>query len=192
MADINEKLDILYDLLVENYPTLQAELINLIQNPSRIQDSNKFSSLISDLKDSSYIEPLLAQINLAENNDPWLTDFLYALIELLDESSVSDEFAMPKGLISKLENWILDHTGELPWKAAALLKFYDSDQAEAIQLKKLDQEDFFLTHVECVLGLVHRNKAKYIELVGQIAKDQKRDERLRNFCEEIIHDADWK
>jgi len=192
MRDINEKLDILYDFLVDNYSTLKAELVDLIRNPSRIENSNKFSSLLSDLKDSSYIEPLLAQINLAENNDPWLTDFLYALIELLDESSVNDEFAMPKGLINKLENWILDNTGELPWKAATLLKFYDSDQAAAIQLKKLDQEDFFLTHIECVLGLVRRNKAKYIELVGQIAKDQKRDEGLRNFCEEIINDADHK
>lgn len=189
MTDINQKLDILYDFLVDNYPTLKAELIDLIRNPSRIQNSNKFSSLISDLKDSSYIEPLLAQISLAGNNDPWLTDFLYALTELLDESSVSEEFTMPKGLINKLENWILDSTGELPWKAATLLKFYDSDQAEAIQLKKLDQEDFFLTHVECVLGLVRRNKAKYIELVREIANDQKRDERLRNICEEIIYDC---
>ena len=189
MTDINQKLDILYDFLVDNYPTLKAELIDLIRNPSRIQNSNKFSSLISDLKDSSYIEPLLAQISLAGYNDPWLTDFLYALTELLDESSVSEEFTMPKGLINKLENWILDSTGELPWKAATLLKFYDSDQAEAIQLKKLDQEDFFLTHVECVLGLVRRNKAKYIELVREIANDQKRDERLRNICEEIIYDC---
>ena len=189
MTDINQKLDILYDFLVDNYPTLKAELIDLIRNPSRIQNSNKFSSLIGDLKDSSYIEPLLAQISLAGNNDPWLTDFLYALTELLDESSVSEEFTMPKGLINKLENWILDSTGELPWKAATLLKFYDSDQAEAIQLKKLDQEDFFLTHVECVLGLVRRNKAKYIELVREIANDQKRDERLRNICEEIIYDC---
>ena len=189
MTDINQKLDTLYDFLVDNYPTLKAELIDLIRNPSRIQNSNKFSSLIGDLKDSSYIEPLLAQISLAGNNDPWLTDFLYALTELLDESSVSEEFTMPKGLINKLENWILDSTGELPWKAATLLKFYDSDQAEAIQLKKLDQEDFFLTHVECVLGLVRRNKAKYIELVREIANDQKRDERLRNICEEIIYDC---
>jgi hypothetical protein len=97
MTDINEKLDVLYDLLVDNYPILKAELIDLIRNPSKIKNSNKFSSLISDLKDSSYIDPLLAQISLADKNDSWLTDFLYALIELLMKAQLMTNSLCQKG-----------------------------------------------------------------------------------------------
>jgi hypothetical protein len=187
MTDIDKKLETLYDLLVDNFSTLEAELKDLIYNPDKIKNTNKFASLLSDLKNSTFINPLLLTISCSDKDDSWLTDFLYAVINLLDESSVNEEFDIPKNLIDKLQVWVLDNKGEIAWKAANLLKFYESEKAEKIQLKKLEERgDFFLTYAECVLGLLRFDKSKYIGLVGQLAKDESVDEKLREFCNDII------
>lgn len=187
MTDINEKLEFLYDLLVDNFSTLEIELKELITNPDRVMDTNKFASLLSDLKNPTFIDSLLLKISLSEKGDPWLTDFLYAVINLLDESSENDEFDIPENLIEKLEVWVLYNQGEIAWKAANLLKFYESEKAEAIQLKKLEErDDFFLTYAECILGLLRFNKDKHWELVKQISTDKTRDEKLREFADDVI------
>jgi len=187
MADINQKLDVLYDLLVDNLPELTTELKSLILNPDKINNTNKFASLLVELKNPDFINPLLEKISLSVKGDTWLSDFLYAAINLFDESSENDIFKVPENLINKLEDWILNNSGELSWKAANLLKFYESKSAEKIQLKKLEERsDFFLTYVECILGLLRYNNDKYVELVEQIAADETRDEKLREFCNDLI------
>jgi hypothetical protein len=190
MIDINQKLDILYDLLVDNKGMLESELIGLIAQPAKIADTNKFASLLSELKNSKFIDSLILQLSLSEKGEPWLTDFLYATINLLDECSEDDEFDVPDTLISKLESWIINtnNKGELAWKAANLLKYFQSESAERIQLKKLEERgDFFLTYVECILGLLRYDRTKYIELVKQIAADDTRDKDLREACLDIIN-----
>ncbi|MCC8426163.1 hypothetical protein [Mucilaginibacter sp. UR6-11] len=180
-----QKLNILYDLLVDNYDILATELTDLIKQPLKITDTNKFASLLEMTKDSNFIDPLLFQISLGNKGDAWLTDFLYAAISLLEDDSWN-EFNTPTNLIDKLEDWILNNKGEIAWKAANLLKFYESESAEKIQLKKLEERgDFFLTYVECILGLLRYNRDKHIGLVAQIADDETRDEKLREFCADI-------
>ena len=187
MDDINQKLIILYELLVDDYGSLEDELVYLIYNPVKIENTNKFASLISRLKSAAFINPLLKQISLADKTDCWLSDYLYAVIELLEESSIDEEFDIPDNLIKKLEEWIIDNTGELSWKAANVLKFYESESAERIQLKKLEEyNDFFLTYVECILGLLQYDKGKHLELVERISKDPARDKELREFCDNAI------
>ncbi len=184
MTDINQKLEILYDLLVDNFGTLETELKDLISKPEKIKNTNKVASLLSDLKNSTFINPLLVTISLSDKGDAWLADFLYAVINLLDESSVNDEFDIPQNLIDKLQIWVLDNTGEIAWKAATLLKFCESELAEKIQLKKLEERgDFFLTYAECILGLLRYDKDKHIGLVRQIACDETRDPKLREFAD---------
>lgn len=187
MADINHKLNTLYDLLVDNFSILKSELIDIIAQPNKIDNTNKFASLLSELKNSDFISPLLLQINLADRNDFWLTDYLYTAINLLEESSFDDEFDVPENFIFKLESWIINNTGELSWKAANLLKYLESESAEKIQLKKLEEHgDFFLTYAECILGLLRYNKSKYIDMVKEIAADKTRDDKLREFCKDLI------
>lgn len=185
MTDTNQKLEILYDLLVDNFGPLETGLKDLISTPEKIKNTNKFASLLCAFKNSTFINPLLSTISLSDKNDPWLNDFLYAVINLLDGSSVNDEFDIPENLIDKLEVWVLDNTGEIAWKAASLLKFYESESTEKIQLKKLEERgDFFLTYAECILGLLRYDKEKHILLIRQIANDETRDQKLREFAED--------
>lgn len=185
MNDINQKLEILYDLIVDNFATLETELKELIANPERIINTNKFASLLSELKNLTFINPLLLKISISKKTDSWLTDFLYAVNNLIEESCLNDEFNMPPQLIDNLRVWILENTGELSWKAANLLKFYETELAEQIQLKKLEQrDDFFLVYSECMLGLLHYDAQKHLDLVHQISTDETRDINLREFAVE--------
>jgi hypothetical protein len=185
---IDQKLDILYDLLVSNYGDLTRDLSYLIANPQEIANTNFFASLLTKLNDMDFINLLLIQINNSQKGDPWLSDFLYSVNNLLAEASSEEDFDIPDGLIDKLEVWILNYDGQLPWYAATLLKFYDSEKADNIRLQKLNQEDFFLTHVECIIGLLRHDKEKYIDLVRSIAIDEGRDIDLREFCSELLEE----
>jgi hypothetical protein len=187
MAEIEQKLELLYDFLVDNSKLLETELIQLIDSPEKIKDTNKFASLLSELKNPTFIEPLLQKISLASKGDMWLKDYMYAVINLLNESSSEQEFDIPENLIDNLKIWVLNNTGELAWKSANLLKFYETEQAEKIQLKKLEERgDFFLTYAECILGLLHYDSAKHIDLVRQISIDETRDKELKEFAEEAV------
>jgi hypothetical protein len=189
MTNTNHKLNILYDLLVDNFSILKTELIDLISQPSKIDNTNKFASLLSELKNPHFIGPLLLQISSADRNVAWLTDYLYAAINSLEASSFDDEFDVPPNLIPKLESWIIGNKGELSWKAANLLKYLESESTEKIQLKKLEERgDFFLTYAECLLGLLRYNRAKHIHIAKEIAADETRDNKLREFCQDIIGD----
>ncbi|MDR6561019.1 MULTISPECIES: hypothetical protein [unclassified Arcicella] len=187
MTDIDQKLETLYDLLIDNSELLEAELKDLITNPNKIKDTNKFASLLSELHNSAFINPLLSTISISSKDDVWLPDFLYAVINLLEESSENEAFDVPENLIENLQVWILENKGELSWKAVILLKLCQSDSTEEIFLKKLEErDDFFLTYVECVSGLLKYDKDKYFPLLVQIANDETRNGHLREFCTENI------
>jgi hypothetical protein len=185
--EVNQKLEVLYESMIDNFDDLKSSLKTLIANPEKIKNTNKFASLIRDLNEPALIEPLLYSISGASKGDAWLCDFLYAAISLLDDANEEDEFETPEILVDKLSIWVLESTGELAWKAAGLLKFSYSERAKKIQLKKLEQYgDFFLTYVECILGLIWCDPSKYMDLVRLIAEDTARDEKLREFCYGII------
>ncbi|WP_439695339.1 hypothetical protein ACFGVS_20180 [Mucilaginibacter sp. AW1-7] len=189
MPDINEKLTILYDVLVDNSETFEREIIELISQAALISSPTKFASLLVSLKNPRLIEPLLLQISKGEKGDVWLCDFLYAASRLLDEVSEEDEVATPKILVAKLGDWVVNSTGELAWMAAGLLKFSPGKSAKEIQLQKLEQRgDFFLTYVECVLGLLRNHKGKYLPMVQQMATDETRDIKLREYCQKVINE----
>jgi hypothetical protein len=184
MTETNKDLDVLYNILVDNYDSFESNLKGLILNPEQISDTNKFTWLISQfINKPSFIEPFLLTITRSEKGDKWLTDYLFGVVNLIDKASSDDEFEIPDRLIDKLRSWILDSTGELSWKAAMLLKHFEITSAEEILLKKLDERgDFFLTYVECLLGLLRLDRKKYIEMVKEISLDETRDPKLVEFA----------
>ena len=187
MTGIEQKLDALYEILVDDFDTFKAELKELIADPERIEDTHKFAILLDKLKDPTFLEPLVLKISLSDKDDPWLRDYLYAAICLAEVSSEDYDFDLLPRLLDKLAEWIFNDRGELAWKAADLLKFCESETAEQIQLKKLeDRDDFFLIHVACVLGLLRYNEDKYWNLVVEMSTDETRDKKLREFAKEMI------
>ncbi|MCC8410059.1 hypothetical protein LJ707_14060 [Mucilaginibacter sp. UR6-1] len=189
MSGINQKLPILYDFLVDNYSVLKAELVDLIHHPEKIDDTNKFASLLAELNSPDFVEPLLQKINHSIDTDVWRADFMYAAIEIID--NIDQDFDIPAGLMENLIDWLLNNTGELAWKAASLLKYNESEQANEGRLQKLQSYDsFFLVYVECILGLLRSSEGKYIDVIRQIANDPDRAKELKEFCEEVLEKYD--
>jgi hypothetical protein len=184
MTEINKSLDTLYDILVDNYEDFENKVKELIVIPEQIRDTNKFTWLLSQfINKPSFIEPFLLTINKGNKGDKWLNDYLFGVVNLLDNVSDDEEFEIPEGLIDKLRVWLLENKGELSWKAATLLKYFESQTVEQMQLTKLQERgDFFLTYVECILGLLRYDREKHIELVKEISLDQTRDPKLIEFA----------
>lgn len=184
MTEINKSLHALYEILVDNYEDFENKVKELILIPEQIFDTNKFTWLLSQfINKSSFITPFLLTINKSNKGDSWLNDYLFAAVNLIDNVSSDEEFEIPDGLIDKLRTWLLDNKGELSWKAATLLKYFESETVEEIQLNKLQERgDFFLTYVECILGLLRYDREKHIEFVKEISLDETRDPKLIEFA----------
>ena len=184
MTEINKSLDTLYGILVDNYDDFENKVKELILIPEQIPDTNKFTWLLSQfINKPSFIDPFLLTINKGNKGDKWLNDYLFGVVNLIDNVSSDEEFEIPEGLIDKLKVWLLDNKGELSWKAATLLKYFESKTVEEIQLTKLlERGDFFLTYVECILGLLRYDREKHIELVNEISLDETRDPKLIEFA----------
>jgi hypothetical protein len=184
MTEINKSLDTLYNILVDNYDEFESKVKKLILIPEQIPDTNKFTWLLSQfINKPSFIAPFLLTINKGNKEDKWLNDYLFGVINLIDNISSDEEFEIPEGLIDKLSDWLLDNKGELSWKSAMLLKYFESQTVEEILLTKLQERgDFFLTYVECILGLLRYDREKHIGLVKQISLDKTRDPKLIEFA----------
>ena len=184
MTEFNKSLDTLYGILVDNYEDFENKVKELILTPEQIPDTNKFNWLLSQfINKPSFIDPFLLTINKSNKGDKWLNDYLFGVVNLIDNVSGDEEFEIPEGLIDKLGVWLNDNKGELSWKAATLLKYFESQTVEQIQLTKLQERgDFFLTYVECILGLLRYDREKHIEFVKEISLDQTRDPKLIEFA----------
>ena len=187
MTEINKSLDTLYEILVDNFEDFETKVKELILIPEQIPDTNKFTWLLSEfINKPSFIAPFLLIINKSNKGDKWLNDYLFGVVNLIDNVSNDEEFEIPDGLIDKLRIWILDNKGELSWKAATLLKYFEIQTAEEIQLNKLQERgDFFLTYVECILGLLRYDREKHIEFVKEISLDETRDPKLIEFAVDV-------
>ncbi len=169
-----QNLEILYSLLIENRSSFKNEITEIINNSLEIYNTNHFTDILSELKIEDFIEPLLHQINICKGDEGWLKDYLYAAINLI-EQSIGD-FHSPDGLVIKLGEWLLKHDNELSWKSAELLKFSESEKAEGYLIKKFKEKDaFVLTRVACLIGLGRHNYNKYQKLIEESLTDQ-RDE----------------
>lgn len=185
LMTIHEKLDTLYQLLIDDYKTLKAEIIELIAHPEENKNTHKFGLLLSDLKDSDFFMPLQEKLLHTTKGDSWLLNYLYAATELLRDAD--QNFPLLDGLTDKLEDWVLNGNDELAMYASGFLRYAESKHAEEIQLKKLEQKDvFFLIHVDCLLGLLDYNKEKHIHLLQEIIQDETRNADLKEFCQNYL------
>lgn len=186
MNDIKSDLDQLYNILIDNFDRFDQDLKVLIANPEEVSDTNKFTWLISRfINRSELIDPFLSTIAESDGKAKWLNDYIFAAVELIDNASEDLEFTIPEGLIERLRNWLLHSKGELSWKSATLLKYFDGTVVEAAQIEKLKERgDFFLTYVECIIGLLRNDRQNHLPLVKEISDDATRDEKLREFAKD--------
>jgi hypothetical protein len=161
-----------------------AALLTIIPRPDRIDDTNEFTSLLADIGDERFIEVLVDKVaSGVPGEDLWLADYMYALIELLNESD--DYYQVDENFAHLLGDWLLNTKGgEISWKAGDILSEVECPASKEYLLKgAADTSLFHLTRISCIRGIVNHFREEALSLLRSLEDDSSTDVR------EACHDA---
>lgn len=182
---INPSLAVLTDIIVDTPDALEEKLALLIATPQKILNTNKFSSLLSDLPAERYIKPLVVEISKATPGQTrWLGDYMYALANLLD-SFEDTQYVPEKGFINLLGDWLLNTGGgEISWKAAVILSNLRDTDCIPYYRQGVVAPLFHQARIACLRGLVNACGTDEMECYQKLLLDS--DEVMREEAEAAI------
>lgn len=194
MTKIEEKIELLFNYYQNGLEISETSLLDLLDSIPLIDKNEEvtnifcFEVLIHEIRTMPrIITPLLQAISLSDKDNTFFMYLIYASIFWLENYSENYEFNIPEKLVVRLGVWLLEGFGEITYVSAKLLNFFKLEAVEEMLLKKMGSyDDYYGTYIECLSGLLYYNKDKYFPLVKQIAKDERRNIFLREFCDEII------
>ncbi len=164
---------------------LSASLITIIHCPDRINDTNKFASLLADINDERFIQVLIDKVTSGvPGEDSWLANYMYALIELLNETE--DYYQVDESFAQLLGDWLLNtRGGEISWKAGDILSVVECPASKEYLLKgAADTSLFHLTRISCVRGIVNQYREDAMALLRSLAEDPNLD--VREACKDAM------
>jgi hypothetical protein len=152
----NLSIELLEAIVVDQDQLLVDSLCSVIMEPSSINNTNRFASLLVDYSSEKYLKNLVETISGADlNNSPWLADYMYALGRLLDELEL--EYETTDDFVHLLGNWLLSTGGgEISWKASHILAWIKNNAALPYLLAGAENNDLFhQTRIACIRGVVN-------------------------------------
>ncbi|WP_143185294.1 hypothetical protein [Rubritalea squalenifaciens] len=152
--------------------TICEKLMEIIAQPESIENTNRFASLIEETEDPAFIQPLIDKVSTAKlEKAPWLADYLYALVMLLDERE--EAYPAEDTLVHRLGDWLL-HTGggEISWKSGDILSNLSNPNTQDYLTKgALDQRLFHLTRIACLSGIMNLHREHAPALLEKLLND---------------------
>jgi len=171
-AKCNETLQLIAQIMVDTDPRLIQRLTDLITTPEKIEDTNRFASILEDLSQPEFIPPLIEAI---KNGNPsetvWLADYMYALGNLLEEQ---DDWWVPEEeFVHLLGDWLFSTGGgEISWKAGIILAELEHPATLQYFIRGAkDQELLHLTRVCCIRGIMNHFREQAPSLLQKLADD---------------------
>lgn len=164
---------------------LLAALLAIIHRPERINNTTEFASLVADVGDERYIEALIEKVaSGVPGEDSWLADYMYALIELLNESD--DSYQVDESFAHLLGDWLLNtQGGEISWKAGDILSEVECQASKEYLLKgAADTSLFHLTRISCIGGIVNHFREDARSLLQGIEDDSRGE--VREACQSAM------
>ena len=186
-SERNEALGFLESIVVNTDQRLTDKLAQLINEPTAIENTNRFASLLVDLPSREYILPLTEVIlNSAPGESPWLSDYMYALGSLLDD--FDEEYAPSDAFVHKLGVWLTSSGGgELSWKAGIILAEVSNPVVHNYLFRGARDTDLFhQTRIECIKGIVNHYRDEAEALLSELIEDP--EEYVR---EEVYEALTW-
>ena len=182
-AKQNSALRLLESVVVDPDERLVQRLSTIVAQPTSIEDTNRFASLLADLGTESFIAPLINAISLAQPGSPWLADYMYALVRLLLDRH--DAYPTDESFVRLMGDWLLSTGGgELSWKAGDVLaELGHPATREYLVRGAADAALFNGTRIACLRGLVNRYPDDATAVLDQLLNDP--DEHIR----EAVADA---
>jgi hypothetical protein len=154
---LNEGLSFLEDIIVDKNKILFNKINEIISFPEKITNTNKFASLLVDLRSDIFIPNLINSIQDAiPGKTAWLADYMYALGSILDETA--DYYPIDESFVDLIGEWMLNtNGGEISWKASAVLMNLKNDKIfEYLRIGVFNQDLFHLTRCNCLNRLVNQ------------------------------------
>ena len=184
-SKLNSTIDLLCDIVVETDSELTKKLSDLILKPERVGNPVKFSEILVSFSHSEFIEPLKKMIN--ESNypkDKWLSDYLFALSEILDNSEIL--FEADNIFVEKVGSLVFESGGgEVSMMASALLANIKNEHTrEYLRKGVMDKNLFEVTRSFCVNGLVNQYGEEEREFIQSFSDDP--EEEFRHHITEAI------
>jgi HEAT repeat protein len=155
----NSSLELLAKIVIDNDLTLIRKLGEIIRNPSMIENTNRFASILVKMPSEEYIAPLVDMILQAQIGvSTWLADYLYALGDLLDESE--DYVDVKEEFVHLLGFWLNSTSGgEISWKAGIVLAAVKNESANSYLRDGAKNLRLFVgTRTACLRGYVNKNR----------------------------------
>lgn len=157
---------------------LLGALLAIIHRPERINDTNKFASLLAGIGDERFIQALIDKIaSGVPGGDSWLADYMYALIELLNETD--DYYLVDESFAHLLGDWLLNtQGGEISWKAGDILSEVECPASKEYLLKgAADTSLFHQTRISCIRGIVNHFREHAGSLLQGLEDDPSQEVR---------------
>lgn len=164
---------------------LLIALVVVIQHPEQVDDTNKFASLLADIGDERFIQALIEKVaSGVPGKDSWLADYMYALIELLNESD--DYYQVDESFAHLLGDWLLNtQGGEISWKAGDILSEVECPACKEYLLKgAADTSLFHLTRISCIGGIVNHFREDARSLLQSLEGDSRQE--VREACQSAM------
>jgi HEAT repeat protein len=174
----NETLQLIAQIIVDTDARLIQRLTDLITTPEKIEDTNRFASILEDLSQPEFIPSLIEAI---KNGNPsetiWLADYMYVLGNLLAEQD--DWWEPEEEFVHLLGDWLFSTGGgEISWKAGIILAELEHPATLEYFLRGAeDQELLHLTRVCCIGGIMHHFRDQAPSLLQKLADDPKPEVR---------------
>lgn len=185
----NEGLKYLYDIFISGNSKLNREIIRLIDKPVLVKNYNQFSSVIAKVGSPKFILPLIKKIKSADEKSLWLSDYFYALSELIGSSE--EDITIDEKFVHQIGRYIVDpqiskSKSDLSFNAACVMSQIDHPACEKYLSEVIqNQEVFILTRIEC-LNSYERNFAKNNLPFLKNVVSKENNKEFKNLLNEII------
>lgn len=178
VSERNHTLSFLESLVVDIDGRLVRSIIDVIRDPSSVDNTNRFASLLKSLGSEAFIPPLIEVISTGSpETSRWLADYMYALGGLLDEQD--DFWPAEEDFVHLLGDWLLSTGGgEISWKAGIILAAVKHPSSRPYLLRGVaDQSLFHQTRIDCLRAFVNMYGEDAQMILEQLSTDPQKIDR---------------
>ena len=168
----NEILRLFKSVLVDKDEALVRSLSGIISEPSLVEDTNGFASILEVLGSKAFIAPLIDAISKdSTGTESWVADYMYALGEVL--SKQKEYWPAEEAFVHIMGDWLLSTGGgEISWKAGIILAEIAHPSTRDYLLRgAADQSLFHLTRLACLRAIVCQYPADAPEVLEKLSAD---------------------
>lgn len=188
VPSISQRIDLLWELLVNNDQRLTRRLVYLIKHPLLVENPQRFGAVLRELKQEALLEPLLDTVLEASSNDAaWITEYLLTAQILL--RTLDNGLQLSLEQTKRLLDWTLAQPVESQNSSYAFAILFLAAKNEVFKqtITQLIQDQTLSAQVRTIFleGLIGQYGQECKTLLQQILQTET-DPSFKHFLGEMI------